>query len=59
MVKEPRRSITLPLADQPPRRLSLDQATESTCARCSGAPCCTYLPLHHFRIDNRIHAVAA
>src|SRR5262245_58129303 len=52
MAKEPWRSISLPLADRPPQRLSLDQAKESPCATCSGAPCCTYLPLHHFRIDN-------
>lgn len=52
MAKEPWRSISLPLADRPPARLSLDQAKESPCATCSGAPCCTYLPLHHFRIDN-------
>lgn len=55
MTKEPWRSASLPMADQPLPRLSLGQAKEvsaSPCTTCSGAPCCTYLPLHRFRIED-------
>src|SRR5262245_49577712 len=55
MTKEPWRSVSLPMADRPLPRLSLGQAKEastSPCTTCSGAPCCTYLPLHRFRIED-------
>lgn len=43
-----------------PERLGYGEALSSPCATCATSPCCTYLPLHTFKVTNMLelnHAV--
>lgn len=41
--------VSLPLL--PPGGIDFAQAMTSPCATCATAPCCTFLPLHSFRVE--------
>jgi len=53
VIKDPWRSIAAgavePEANPEHAALDWSQALESPCATCQTSPCCTFLPLHHFR----------
>jgi Fe-S-cluster containining protein len=52
MAKEPWRSSAGESSNPPVVKLDVMQARESPCLTCSGAPCCTFLPLFEFRVNH-------
>jgi Fe-S-cluster containining protein len=51
VAKAPWRSIASGTVERPSEALDFDAAMSSPCATCGTAPCCSFLPLHRFRVD--------
>jgi hypothetical protein len=51
MAKQPWVSIDAGFVPVEQRPCNWQEAKESPCGTCQTAPCCTYLPLHTFRVD--------
>jgi hypothetical protein len=54
MAKQPWLSILAGSVESGPEELGWADSLTSPCATCRTAPCCTYLPLHRFRVDTML-----